>query len=78
MTKCPPFSLVPVISGYEAKIEDLGNEKLRIGENIGKIKKSAVSFETASLSLLFALSGMVGVEKSKLVEMPGIEPGSNV
>jgi len=35
-------------------------------------------FETASLSLPFALSGMAGVSKSKMVEMPGIEPGSNV
>ncbi|TSC59956.1 MAG: Resolvase domain [Candidatus Peregrinibacteria bacterium Greene0416_62] len=109
-----------VISGYEAKIEELGNEKLRIGENIGKIKKGAVSFETAvtvvfdfvqnpskmwnkgelseqrlvlrlvfseplyyrlgtgfetaSLSLPFALSGMKGVSKSKLVDLMGFEP----
>ena len=35
-------------------------------------------FETASLSLPFAISGMAGVSKSKMVEMPGIEPGSNV
>ena len=109
-----------VIRGYEAKIEDLESEKLRIGENVGKIKKHGVSFETAvtlvfnfvqnpskmwkkgvlseqrivlrlvfseplyyqrgvgfetaSLSLPFALSGMVGVEKSKLVELMGFKP----
>lgn len=109
-----------VIRGYEAKIEELESEKLRIGENIGKMKKGGVSFETAvalvfdfvknpskiwkkgdlaeqrivlrlvfsaplyyqretgfetaSLSLPFALSGMVGVEKSKLVELRGLEP----
>lgn len=46
------------------------NEKLLYLRDFG--------FETASLSLPFALSGMAGVSKSKMVEMPGVEPGSNV
>lgn len=35
-------------------------------------------FGTTTFSLLFELSGLSKSEKTKMVEMPGIEPGSNV
>ena len=42
------------------------------------VYKKNFGYETPSFALLFELSRMSGKDKSQVVEMPGVEPGSNV
>ncbi len=113
-----------VINRYEARIEDMEQERLSLEASINKPQKLGISFETATdlvfdfikdpsklwhsdnlyekrlvprlvfterlpykkgagyetatFSLLFALCKEAESDHSLVVEMPGIEPGSNV
>jgi len=113
-----------VINRYEARIEDMEQERLSLEASLGKPKAVSIDFETAtdlvfdfikdpsklwhsdnlyeqrlvpklvfterlpyqrgvgyettSFSLLFELIKEAESDSSRVVEMPGIEPGSNV